>query len=246
MILHLSPDAPFALRALADATLWAHIGGGVVGIAAGYAAVLAKKGARLHRAAGDVFSAAMLVAYGVGCVVSPLIHQPTNAFGGAFGVYLVITGWATVRRPERWGVRFEMGAAAVMAATAAVLAAYALVGARKPSLLVGVPWQVPMAVAGLCLLAAALDLRVALQGGVAGPARLRRHLWRMCFAFFFGAASLFLGQPKVFPPALRGSAPLILLAVAPLLFMAFWLIRMRSPRRPRRPAGPAHAQEALS
>jgi len=49
----------------------------------------------------------------------------------------------------------------------------------------------------------------------------------------------------VFPPALRFSPPLIALAFAPLVIMAFWLIRYRNPR-PAPASRPAPAQEALT
>jgi hypothetical protein len=152
----------------------------------------------------------------------------------------------TVKPSSRQAGRFERGAAAAMAVAAAGLIAYAIAGAANPDVLVGVPAAVPLLLAGLCLLAARLDLRVAGLGGLIGLARLRRHLWRMCFAFFFGTGSLFLGQPRVFPPGLRYSPPLILLGVAPLLIMAFWLYRMRDRRAPARQAGPVHVREALS
>ena len=246
MILHLAPDAPLAARLAADAALFGHIGGGTIGIAAGFVTVAARKGGRLHRAAGTAFFAAMLLAYSIGCVVSPMIHQPANSFAGAFGVYLVLTGWLTVKRPPAAGGRTEAWAAAMIACVAVVLVAYALVGVRNPAVLAGVPWQAPAVCAGLGLLAASSDLRVAMAGGIAGAARLRRHLWRMCAGFFFGTASLFIGQPRVFPPGLRGSPLLIALAIAPLLIMAFWLYRTRSRRSPRPAATITPAQEALT
>src|SRR5438045_1662075 len=82
--------------------------------------------------------------------------------------------------------------------------------------------------AGFVALAAPADRRVIRSGGLTGPARIRRHLWRMCLAMFVGTGSLFIGQPKVFPEWLRGSPILWLLAFAPLAAMAFWLTRTRS------------------
>jgi hypothetical protein len=61
--------------------------------------------------------------------------------------------------------------------------------------------------------------------------RIARHLWRMCFAFFFAAGSFFLGQQKVMPPWMHGAWYLYVLALFPLAAMAFWLIRVRIGRR---------------
>jgi hypothetical protein len=73
----------------------------------------------------------------------------------------------------------------------------------------------------------ALDLKVILRGGVSGVARIARHLWRMCFALFFAAASFFLGQQKVMPAFMHGSPLLFIPALAPLALMIFWLVRVR-------------------
>jgi len=67
-----------------------------------------------------------------------------------------------------------------------------------------------------------------------------RHLWRMCFGWFFAAGSFFLGpnnrplrllsavglRQQIFRTVLRDEV-LLFLAVLPLLFMIFWLIRIR-------------------
>ena len=81
---------------------------------------------------------------------------------------------------------------------------------------------------------AALDLKVILRGGISGAARIARHLWRMCFALFFAAASFFLGQQKVMPAFMHGSPLLFIPALAPLGFMIYWLVRTRFPKRRQR------------
>jgi len=81
--------------------------------------------------------------------------------------------------------------------------------------------------AGLCLTAGLLDLRVVLRKRLSAGERMRRHLWRMCFAFFIATGSFFLGQQKVMPAAVRGSPVLFLLSFAPFAVMLFWLVRLR-------------------
>jgi len=74
------------------------------------------------------------------------------------------------------------------------------------------------------------DLRVARLGGVAGPERLKRHLWRMCAALTIAAFSFFLGQQDEFPKALQGPHNMIP-PLAVLSAMAFWLVKLRRPGR---------------
>jgi hypothetical protein len=87
------------------------------------------------------------------------------------------------------------------------------------------------AIGGFCLAAGAGDLRFAWRGASTRTQRLRRHLWRMCFAFFIATGSFFLGQQDVLPQAWRGSPVLLVLAFAPFALMLFWLVRVRSSRR---------------
>jgi hypothetical protein len=95
------------------------------------------------------------------------------------------------------------------------------------------------ALAGLCTLAGLLDLSVILRRNISQVARLSRHLWRMCFAFFIATGSFFLGQQKVLPAALHKSTLLYLVAFAPFALMVFWLVRVRSAKMLARLRGSA-------
>ena len=77
--------------------------------------------------------------------------------------------------------------------------------------------------------AAAADLNMILRRGLSGPARIARHLWRMCTALFIASGSFFLGQMDEIPQALRGPH-LFVLAFAPLAALLFWMIRVRLTR----------------
>jgi hypothetical protein len=76
------------------------------------------------------------------------------------------------------------------------------------------------------MIAAAGDLRMLMRGEISGTARLARHLWRMCFAWFIATGSFFLGQQQVIPPALRKQALLVPLAIMPLVLLIYWLMRL--------------------
>ena len=49
----------------------------------------------------------------------------------------------------------------------------------------------------------------------------------MCFALFIATGSFFLGQAKVIPTPLRIFPVLTVLAMLPLVFMVYWLVRLR-------------------
>jgi hypothetical protein len=78
----------------------------------------------------------------------------------------------------------------------------------------------------VAVLAAAGDIRMLARGGVFGPKRVVRHLWRMCFSFFIATGSFFLGQQQVFPAAIRKANVLFVPALLPLVLLIFWLFRV--------------------
>jgi hypothetical protein len=81
----------------------------------------------------------------------------------------------------------------------------------------------------IMLLAAIGDLRKIRAGGLRGPRRLARHLWRMCFGLFVATGSFFLGQMNFFPEPARNMLLLLMLAFAPLGFLIYvmWRVRVR-------------------
>ena len=106
MILHLSPDTPFLIRAAAGTALVLHIGGASVGMASGAVALIAPKGERLHRAAGNVFFVAMLTMSAVAAIVAPLLPDRISAVMGLLTFYLTATAWGVVGRPPARVGRF--------------------------------------------------------------------------------------------------------------------------------------------
>ena len=78
----------------------------------------------------------------------------------------------------------------------------------------------------IALLATFGDLRVWRSWRTQGGFRIKRHLWRMCFALFIATASFFLGPSQRLPAFLRGSPlrPIPVLLV--LVVMFFWLARV--------------------
>jgi hypothetical protein len=93
--------------------------------------------------------------------------------------------------------------------------------------------------ASMPALGAVLDVRVFARGGVSGPERIRRHIWRTCLALLITSSSFFLGQQRVFPIAWRGSPAWFLPELAVIGAMILWMIRTRGSRGTRQPVAVA-------
>lgn len=223
---------PGWIFAVVVAALALHIAGGSFGILSGYTAVFARKGGSLHRISGTVFFAAMLVMGTMGLILSIWIRQFGNIAGGALATYLVLTAWLTVKRKAGTIGRSEVALCSMAFATAGLLLYWGALATLNPKgTFQGYGAALYVVFGSFATLFAALDLKVILRGGIAGVARIARHLWRMCFALFFAAASFFLGQQKVMPAFMHGSPLLFIPALAPLALMFFWLVRVRYRKR---------------
>ncbi len=235
-ISHIPPGSPWWLLPLIIAALALHIGGGSIGIVTGYGAVSVRKGETAHRALGKVFCIAMMIMAVAATGLALWIHQVGNVVGGIFAFYLVATAWRTVRVPEGRVGRFEIVAFLAILSAAATLLSIGVIACFSPKGgFEGYSAVLYYVMGTLAAFAAALDFKVIVRGGVFGVQRIARHLWRMCFAFFFATGSFFLGQQKVMPAFMHGAAVLWVLGLAPLVFLLFWLIRVRfsGPRPPR-------------
>ena len=205
-----------------------HIASGTLGMLSGFVAAFLRKGSRRHGIAGNVFVIAMLSLGATGTYLATLKHQPGNILGGALTFYLVATAWMTARRRDGKPGIFDWGALLIVLAVAAAQLIFGLEAAMSPS---GLkydypPW--PYFIFGfVAALAAAGDARMLLRGGITGTQRIARHLWRMCFALFIAAASIFLARQQLFPDLLRRMGVLVFLSFLPLLLLIFWLVRIR-------------------
>ena len=213
-----------------------HIAGGTVAVIGGYGALLARKGGRFHRQAGRVFVGGMLVMALGAMVVGVARGKYGNVLAAVLVVYLVGTAVTTfvpdTPRIARLNAALRLAALPVALAFGAGAVARLTVATGSEG---GVPAR-SIAVASflnalVMLLGWRGDVRVARRGMPRGPARVRRHLWRMCYATFVASGSFFLGQPQAVPALLRVKPVPTVLAVLPLLLMAFYLWRYRDRRR---------------
>jgi uncharacterized membrane protein len=217
-----------------------HIAAGGFGLAAGGTALLARKGARLHRTAGNVFFVSMLLmsASGASLAVLKPAAAAFNVVIATLTFYLVATAWATVLREERTVGAFERSAfgAAVAIGAGGLVLGFLAARSASGSTSDGIPAFLYFFFGGAALLAAALDASVILRRGVSGAQRIARHLWRMCFALLIASIAFFIGQgAKVFPLPVREAKIFFLPVLAVpvilvLVMMLFWLVRVLATR----------------
>jgi uncharacterized membrane protein len=206
-----------------------HICGAIVGLLSGTAALVFRKGFRLHRAAGDIFFVSMLIMSASGAGIAAFLKPNMgNVFGGVVTFYLVATGWLTIMRKEKETGFAEFGLLLVALATAGGGLTYGWEAAHSATgLKEGYPPGPYVVFGSLSLWAAVLDIRMLIRGGVSRAGRIARHLWRMCVAFLIAALSFFLGKQQHFPQAIRGSQILNVPMIVILIVMIYWLIRVR-------------------
>jgi uncharacterized membrane protein len=208
-------------------TLILHITAGLLGLVSGAVALSAAKGGKLHRRSGMLFVAVMLPMCATGFLISTLrgVAPVMNVPAALLTAYLVLTAFTTVQpssqRLRRWnallaGVGFAVGVACIVLGGVAFASPGIPNGFGFPLFLFGT----------IGLLAARGDLKALRAAELRGPSRLRRHLWRMCFALFVAAGSFFLGQAQVFPKPVRIPGLLALPVLGVLAAMFFWLWRV--------------------
>jgi hypothetical protein len=208
---------------------YSHITGGLIALGAGAGAMIYKKGTPMHRQHGHVFFVAMMTMAGSGLFVSLFITPvAANVNGAMMALYLTSTAWLTVwREPGKTG-RLEIAGALLGLAAAATAATYGFRALESPRRVYQeFPATGYFVFSSVALIGSLLDARMIALGGFTGAARTHRHLARMCLAFFMATGSFFLGQARQFPPEIRQSGVLMIPAMAPLVLLPYWLIRIR-------------------
>jgi uncharacterized membrane protein len=221
-----------------------HIAGGLIAVLSGCTALFVRKGSRLHRRSGDVFVISMLLMAVGGAYIAFVKSQTFNVFAGTFTFYLVSTAALVVLRGPKQNGRLEFAFMLVALAAGLTAIAFAFQAKRKGDVIGYAIF------ATINLLSAAADIRMLLRGGVAGAQRLVRHIWRMGFALFIAAGSLFLGtasdpvlrktglRATIFTKEIRAThlpqVPVIIIVVLTI----FWLIRVRFPNAYRKIENP--------
>lgn len=214
-----------------------HIVAGFVALLAGTVALLARKGNRLHRGAGQVFLFSMVVMALFAIYLAIAIPgQLINTFIGIFVLYFVGTGWLTAhRRPDAksgYGERISLMVSLLLCLPFVVLCLQLAAGVPliiKSS----VPIKGPVAIAlygftAVLVCAAVGDARVVFRGGISGPPRVARHLWRMCLGLTMATGSAFTnGFARLLPGPYHVPLAFFLPQFIPLVFLLYWIARVR-------------------
>jgi hypothetical protein len=213
-----------------------HVVGGGLGLVSGTVAIVARKGERLHRAAGTVFFLSMMVMAIFAAYLAVVIpDQLVNVFIAAFTTYLLATAWLTVRRKAGaigLAERIALVVAVVLFAPFAILAFQSATG-LPPLFTSAIPFEGPVLIAvcgftTVLAIAAIADAKVVLAGGISGAPRIARHLWRMCLGLTLAAGSAFTnGFARLLPGPYHVPLVFFLPQFVPLALLFFWMIRVR-------------------
>ena len=228
--LEIEQDAPLWAHIGAALLLYLHIGGGTVGLITGITALVAEKGAFIHRSAGKIFVAAMFVAYLIAAGVAPFLEegQRPNFVAGILALYLLVTGVLSARtHVVNTGAGRWTGLIVAIAITTIGAVFMAMGMASESGSVDGSP---PEAFYVFILgggLAAYGEINVLLRRQLTDTNRIIRHLWRMCFSFFIASGSLFFGQSQVFPDWFNQTPLPALFAFLPIGILLVWATRAR-------------------
>lgn len=201
-----------------------HIVFSSLALLAGALALVLRKGGLGHRSSGKVFVGAMLTMGGTSAWLAAVDGVWLDVMSGLLVCYLGVSSWLTMRpRNQRYAVGIMLMGVGLVAGYLLVAWVTLQSGERRP----GVPSQAGLFFATIVGLAVISDCRLLMGRALTVRQRLARHLWRMCFALFMATGSVFFSRAHLFPASVQESGVLVLLGVAPILCMVFWLLWIR-------------------
>lgn len=206
-----------------------HVAMGTAALAAGYVAIVARKGGTWHRRSGVVFVFAM-IAMGLTAVGIAVFEGKDDVAGGALAAYMVFTAWTTVKPLPGVGRGADIALMVLALLFGSALFAQGITAFDRPGHQIGgVPAGMMFFLASIILLAAVGDARMIRAGGIQGSRRLARHLWRMCFGLFIASGSFVaqLVKMKFMPDWMRSVPVIVVLGSAPLVVLLYWMWRIR-------------------
>lgn len=204
-----------------------HILAGGLGLMSGYVALSATKGAALHRKSGMLFVCVMLTMAVTGMLISAVegVAPAINIPSALLVFYLVITSLVTVRPPAPSSRRLDSAAMLMALAIGLGCVVLGINAIAKGGTEAGLAYPLFL-FAAVAFLASAGDRRTMRAGGLWGRPRLKRHLWRMCFALFVASIAFYLGPDRV-PAELRTPAFRAAGVLLPIVALFYWLWRLR-------------------
>jgi hypothetical protein len=223
-------------HALTVAAYIFHVGSGMIALASGTVALIARKGGFLHRRAGTVFVIAMLVmAIFASYLAVAVPDQLVNLFIAILVLYLLATAWMTVHRKAGTSGFFEKVALFIAIGLSAPFAilSFQLTAGLTPLFKSTVAFKGPVLIAiytftAVLTMAAIGDGRVVFLGGISGAPRIARHLWRMCLGLTLATGSAFTnGFARLLPGPYHVPPMFFYPQFLPLALLFFWMIRVR-------------------
>jgi hypothetical protein len=190
-----------------------------------------------------LFAIAMVAMSLSGALIATVKSSSVSVVAGLLTFYFVTTSLLTVRRRTREAQWIDMAAMLIALSVGAVAfkTGLELAGSGRPE-------TAPMFVFGIVAALAAIgDVRMMRAGSIAGSPRLKRHLWRMCFAMWVAAASFFWGPRGRVPEIIYYPALLPIPVLTPIAVMVSWLWRLRRKQPSRDIVGVVeHRQTAIA
>lgn len=210
-----------------------HIGGAAIGLLSGFMAMVFRKGSGWHGAAGSVFFVSMLSMSATAAYIAAFVRPvPMNLVVALLTFYLVSTAWRAAKNRDGALNAFDVGAFLFILADAIAAYGFAIGSEQKGRAMVCVIFGT------VALLCAVSDVRMLRRGNLAEPARVVRHLWRMCLALLIATMSFYPGQAKLLPMWLRETKLMLIPHVLLIGSMIWWRYRMSARKRAQRLATP--------
>ncbi|KZN65382.1 hypothetical protein N473_12680 [Pseudoalteromonas luteoviolacea CPMOR-1] len=192
--------------------LTVHIVAGSFLLLFGIGALSFAKGKLRHRWSGNLFFLAMLIMTGTAAFFNGGATMSLMTF------YYGVTAWAIVLRKEQTTGIFE-----ILAMCLILYISISLFYFVHTAVDLDPTFKVIFTIhASVALLAAGMDLRMILNGGLSGKHRIARHTWRSCFAML-GAVMSFSANTSDRWPDFIDSNALIYLMIGVLFY---WVIRV--------------------
>lgn len=225
-------EAPMFLHVGAAILLYAHIGGGAIGIMSGFVAGLSRKGHRIHRLAGKTFFISMFICYLLAALVAPFLdtEQRTNFVAAILALYLLLTGVFTARRKIFVaGIAEKIGLVFALLITAMGLSFMAMSNQNPSGTVDGAPPNAFILFVVVGAVAAAGELNAILRKTLSPASRIVRHLWRVCLSLFIASGSLFFGQAAFFPDWFNGSILPMVFGLFPFVVLFIGVLKYKNP-----------------
>ncbi|WP_088329385.1 DUF2306 domain-containing protein [Lacimicrobium sp. SS2-24] len=210
--------------------LYGHVVVGAIALISGAIALIVAKGQKRHKLSGTWFVYTMLAMALSGLFMASLAQVFITVLSGALTLYLVLSGWISIKRDLPTKKECELGllfVGVLVLIFGTYLSMKAFSGITDNLGSFQVPPTVYYVFTAICAVAVLSDIRYLLAPKTTRSFLLVRHIWRMCFPLYIAASSFFMGQQRVFPESLQGTFYLTIPPLLVIFCMIFWMLRVK-------------------